>query len=38
MHLPLDHLAQTYPRAAGAILFVLSLASAAATALLLSRL
>jgi hypothetical protein len=38
MHVPLDHLAGTYPRAAGGLILVLSLASAAATALLLFRL
>jgi hypothetical protein len=38
MHVPLDRLAETYPRAAGGLILILSLASAAATALLLSRL
>ena len=37
MHVPLDRLAQSYPRAVGGLILALSLASAAATALLLSR-
>jgi hypothetical protein len=38
MHMPLDSLAGRHPRTAGAIVLALSLASAAATTLLLSRL
>jgi hypothetical protein len=38
MHLPLDRLAQTHPRAAGGAILALSLASAVATAALLTRL
>jgi hypothetical protein len=37
MHLPLDRLAETHPRAAGGVILLLSLASSVATVLLLSR-
>jgi hypothetical protein len=37
MHVPLDRLAERHPRAAGGLILALSLASAIATALLLSR-
>jgi len=37
MHVPLDRLAEVHPRAAGTVILVLSLVSAAATTLLLSR-
>jgi len=38
MHVPLDRMAQTYPRVAGALILVLSLVSTAATTLQLFRL
>lgn len=37
MHVPLERLADTYPRAAGGVILALSIASAVATALLLAR-